>query len=172
MSKNVDFSGRPFHFIGIGGIGMSALAYILAKRNLPTYGSDLKSSHITKRLQAIGTHIFWCQDAKNLELFQQISQQKNLSPSNDSNLNFSSINLRLNAEALMTKKHNGRMEDNQEISELPQVICSTAINKTNSEYKAAIALGCPILHRSDLLAALIQDYQSIAVAGTHGKTTT
>ncbi|NEP77409.1 MAG: UDP-N-acetylmuramate--L-alanine ligase [Okeania sp. SIO3B3] len=172
MSKYVDFSGRPFHFIGIGGIGMSALAYILAKRNLPTYGSDLKSSHITKRLQAIGTHIFWCQDAKNLESFQQVSQQKNLSPSNDSNLNLSSIDLRLNAEALMTEKRNSRMEDNQEISELPQVICSTAINKTNSEYKAAIALGCPILHRSDLLAALIQDYQSIAVAGTHGKTTT
>ncbi|NEP72361.1 MAG: UDP-N-acetylmuramate--L-alanine ligase [Okeania sp. SIO2G4] len=172
MSIYVDFNGRPFHFIGIGGIGMSALAYILAKRNLPTYGSDLKSSHITKRLQAIGTHIFWHQDAKNLELFQQISQEKNVSPSNDSNLNLSSIDLRLNAEALMTEKRNGRMEDNQEISELPQVICSTAINKTNSEYEAAIALGCPILHRSDLLAALIQDYQSIAVAGTHGKTTT
>ncbi len=33
-------------------------------------------------------------------------------------------------------------------------------------------LGCPIWHRSDVLAALIADYQSIAVAGTHGKTTT
>ncbi|NES75102.1 MULTISPECIES: UDP-N-acetylmuramate--L-alanine ligase [unclassified Okeania] len=172
MSIYVDFSGRPFHFIGIGGIGMSALAYILAKRNLPTYGSDLKSSHITKRLQAIGTHIFWDQDAKNLELFQQISQEKNLSPSNDLNLNLPPIDLRLNAEALKREKRNGRMEDNQEISELPQVICSTAINQTNSEYKAAISLGCPILHRSDLLAALIQEYQSIAVAGTHGKTTT
>ncbi|NEQ74595.1 MAG: UDP-N-acetylmuramate--L-alanine ligase [Okeania sp. SIO2C9] len=172
MSKYVDFSGRPFHFIGIGGIGMSALAYILAKRNLPIYGSDLKSSHITKRLQAIGTHIFWHQDAKNLELFQQVSQEKNLSPSNDSNLNLSPIDLRLNTEGLITEKHNSTMEDNQEISQLPQVICSTAINTTNSEYEAAIALGCPILHRSDLLAALIQDYQSIAVAGTHGKTTT
>ncbi|NEP87687.1 MAG: UDP-N-acetylmuramate--L-alanine ligase [Okeania sp. SIO2C2] len=172
MSIYVDFSGRPFHFIGIGGIGMSALAYILAKRNLPTYGSDLKSSHITKRLQAIGTHIFWDQDAKNLELFQHFSQEKNVSPSNDSNLNLSPIDLCLNTEGLMTEKHNSRMEDNQEISQLPQVICSTAINTTNSEYKAAIALGCPILHRSDLLAALIQEYQSIAVAGTHGKTTT
>ncbi|NES67812.1 MAG: UDP-N-acetylmuramate--L-alanine ligase [Okeania sp. SIO2D1] len=172
MSKYVDFSGRPFHFIGIGGIGMSALAYILAKRNLPTYGSDLKSSHITKRLQAIGTHIFWRQDAKNLESFQQVSQQKNVSPSNNLNLNLSPINLRLSTETLMTEKHNSRMEDKQEISELPQVICSTAINKTNPEYQAAIELKCPILHRSDLLAALIQDYQSIAVAGTHGKTTT
>ncbi len=56
--------------------------------------------------------------------------------------------------------------------ELPQVICSTAISAENLEYQAAQELGCPIFHRSDLLAALIQDYQSIAVAGTHGKTTT
>ncbi len=55
---------------------------------------------------------------------------------------------------------------------IPQVICSTAINTNNLEYKAALELGYPILHRSDVLAALIADYHSIAVAGTHGKTTT
>ncbi|MBL1209856.1 UDP-N-acetylmuramate--L-alanine ligase, partial [Geminocystis sp. GBBB08] len=53
-----------------------------------------------------------------------------------------------------------------------QIICSTAINNHNSEYQEAINKGYPIYHRSDLLAALIKDYQSIAVAGTHGKTTT
>lgn len=35
-----------------------------------------------------------------------------------------------------------------------------------------MALGCPIFHRSDLLAALIAKHKGIAVAGTHGKTTT
>jgi UDP-N-acetylmuramate--alanine ligase len=55
---------------------------------------------------------------------------------------------------------------------LPQVICSTAINSVNTEYQAALERGYPIFHRSDLLAALIQDYHSVAVAGTHGKTTT
>jgi UDP-N-acetylmuramate--alanine ligase len=55
---------------------------------------------------------------------------------------------------------------------LPQVICSTAINESNSEYRAAMQMGCPIFHRSDLLAALMHQQQSIAVAGTHGKTTT
>ncbi len=172
MFKYVDLSGKPFHFIGIGGIGMSALAYILAKRNLPIYGSDLKSSHITRRLEAIGAHIFWHQEAKNLELFQQTTETQNLSLSNNSNLNLSPTDLRVNTEAVTTKKHNGRVTNNQAIFHLPQVVCSTAINTTNSEYKAAIELGCPIFHRSDLLAALIQDYQSIAVAGTHGKTTT
>ena len=58
MPNSVDFSGKPFHFIGIGGIGMSALAYVLAKRKLPVSGSDIRSSHITQRLSAIGSHIF------------------------------------------------------------------------------------------------------------------
>jgi UDP-N-acetylmuramate--alanine ligase len=60
----------------------------------------------------------------------------------------------------------------QPAEHLPQVICSTAINTNNAEYRAALELGCPIFHRSDVLAALIQDYRSVAVAGTHGKTTT
>ena len=63
----VDLSGRPFHFIGIGGIGMSALAYILAKRQLPVSGSDLRTSHITQRLEAVGTQIFNGQAAANFD---------------------------------------------------------------------------------------------------------
>lgn len=57
---------------------------------------------------------------------------------------------------------------------LPQVVCSTAINPKNDEFQAAQALGCPIFHRSDLLAALMAEpqTQSVAIAGTHGKTTT
>jgi UDP-N-acetylmuramate--alanine ligase len=72
MPNFVDFSGRPFHFIGIGGIGMSALAYVLAKRNLPVSGSDIRSSHITQRLEAIGAHIFGRQDASNLQLWHHL----------------------------------------------------------------------------------------------------
>ncbi|BAZ00977.1 UDP-N-acetylmuramate--alanine ligase [Tolypothrix tenuis PCC 7101] len=148
MSNNsVDFSGRPFHFIGIGGIGMSALAYVLAKRQLPVSGSDLRPNHITRKLESIGTHIFSRQEASNLEFFRPLVS--------------SGVGL------------NSRLESNSSNNTtLPQVICSTAINTTNLEYKAAIELGCPILHRSDVLAALIADYHSIAVAGTHGKTTT
>ncbi len=69
MPNSVDFSGKPFHFIGIGGIGMSALAYVLAKRKLPVSGSDIRSSHITQRLSAIGSHIFHTQDPSNLNFF-------------------------------------------------------------------------------------------------------
>jgi UDP-N-acetylmuramate--alanine ligase len=120
----VNLNGRPFHFIGIGGIGMSAIAHILIKRGIPVSGSDLKSNNITENLEELGAKIFTPQREDNI---------------NDGNL---------------------------------QIVCSTAIKPDNPEYVKAIALGCPIFHRSDLLAALIEDYDSIAVAGTHGKTTT
>jgi UDP-N-acetylmuramate--alanine ligase len=147
MSNSIDFSGRPFHFIGIGGIGMSALAYVLAKRQLPVSGSDLRPNQITRKLESIGAHIFGRQEASNLEFFRpQVSTNEVVLKSPD------------------------QLAVSQSI--LPQVICSTAINTNNLEYKAALELGCPILHRSDVLAALIAEYHSIAVAGTHGKTTT
>ena len=69
MSNSIDFSGRPFHFIGIGGIGMSALAYVLTKRQLPVSGSDLRPNHITHKLESLGAHIFSKQEANNLEFF-------------------------------------------------------------------------------------------------------
>ncbi len=54
----------------------------------------------------------------------------------------------------------------------PLVVISTAIPKNNPELKAAIQEKLEIWHRSDLLAALIDGQASIAVAGSHGKTTT
>ena len=69
MGNYVDFGGRPIHFIGIGGIGMSGLAYVLARRGLPVSGSDLKSTNITQKLAAEGAHIFLKQDASNLDFF-------------------------------------------------------------------------------------------------------
>ncbi|PZO37385.1 MAG: UDP-N-acetylmuramate--L-alanine ligase [Pseudanabaena frigida] len=125
MLNPVDFSGRPFHFVGIGGIGMSAIAYILAKQGFTVSGSDLSSNRITQKLQALGVKIF-----------------------------------------------QGHHADNIDLANAPQVVCSTAINQQNPEFQVALAKGLPILHRSDLLAALIEKFQAISVAGTHGKTTT
>jgi UDP-N-acetylmuramate--alanine ligase len=69
MGNAIDFGGRPIHFIGIGGIGMSGLAYVLARRGLPVSGSDLRSTNITQKLEAEGAHVFLTQDASNLEYF-------------------------------------------------------------------------------------------------------
>jgi len=158
MLSSVDFSGRPFHFIGIGGIGMSALAYVLAKRNLPVSGSDISLSHITRRLQDEGAHIFWSQEATNLDFFcpPTVLVDKAVVSLKPAGETIAVVQEREIASTLL----------------LPQVICSTAIHPANPEYQAAMTLGCPIFHRSDLLAALIQNYRSIAIAGTHGKTTT
>jgi UDP-N-acetylmuramate--alanine ligase len=165
MRNSVDFSGRPFHFIGIGGIGMSALAHVLAQRKLPVSGSDIRPSHITRRLQELGAHIFREQDATNLKFFLSTTDSaiETLKPATVG------IGSALKEPPL---KSEGKLKVAPCVDVLPQVICSTAINSTNFEYRAAIELGCPIFHRSDVLAALLQDYQSIAVAGTHGKTTT
>jgi UDP-N-acetylmuramate--alanine ligase len=154
----VDLNGKPFHFIGIGGIGMSALAYIVAQRQLPVSGSDLNSSHITDRLEALGVKVFQSQSAKNLDFFNTPCLEKPQP-------------LPVTAGGQPETAAESILSINQ-TDTLPQIICSTAIALTNPEYLAAIELGCPIFHRSDLLAALIQQYQSIAVSGTHGKTTT
>jgi len=121
----IDFSGRPFHFIGIGGIGMSAIAHVLVKQGYAVSGSDLNQNRITSQLQDLGVIIYEGQSADNISALAQ-----------------------------------------------PQIICSTAISDRNPEFQAAKALDLPIFHRSDVLAALISQFEGIAVAGTHGKTTT
>jgi UDP-N-acetylmuramate--alanine ligase len=52
------------------------------------------------------------------------------------------------------------------------VVASTAIRPANPELVAARSLGIPVLRRAELLAALTSGRTLIAVAGTHGKTTT
>jgi UDP-N-acetylmuramate--alanine ligase len=64
------------------------------------------------------------------------------------------------------------LTSHQQNGHKPQVICSSAIAVNNPEYQAACELNYPTFHRSDVLAGLIENCESIAVAGTHGKTTT
>ena len=141
MTK-VNLDGRPLHFIGIGGIGMSALAHIVAQRQLPVSGSDVRKSHITDRLESLGAKVFYSQKAKNIESITATnsftSQPKiALTERNEETVTVLDETLNINSFGL------------------PQIICSTAIAESNPEYQAAIQLGCPIFHRSDVLAALI-----------------
>ncbi len=52
------------------------------------------------------------------------------------------------------------------------VVVSSAIRADNPELVAARQRGVPVVHRSDALAALMGGRRALAVAGTHGKTTT
>ena len=49
---------KRIHFIGIGGIGMSAIAYVLIKRGALVSGSDVEESSITEKLKKIGAKIY------------------------------------------------------------------------------------------------------------------
>ena len=116
---------RHIHFIGIGGAGMSALAYVLVKRGFDVTGSDLQAGHMAYELAEAGALVYMGHDECQIE----------------------------GAEA---------------------VVVSTAIPKTNPELVAARAKNIPVLHRSDVLMALLNGTgtKGVAVAGAHGKTTT
>ena len=57
-------------------------------------------------------------------------------------------------------------------SRAPLVVVSSAVPAHNLELEEARRAGLQVLHRSDVLASLIADQRSVAVAGSHGKTTT
>jgi len=111
------------HFIGIGGIGMSALAGISKKMGHEVSGSDKEKSQITDSLRKIGIKVYIGHKKENLPKKPDI------------------------------------------------IVYTSAIEKTNPEYQAAIKLKAKILERADYLGILMKDKKAIAVSGTHGKTT-
>jgi len=54
------------HFIGIGGISMSALAELLHNRGFSVSGSDIKKSPLTTHLESLGITVFYTQQAQNI----------------------------------------------------------------------------------------------------------
>jgi UDP-N-acetylmuramate--alanine ligase len=63
-------------------------------------------------------------------------------------------------------------QDGSGVNADTNVVCvSTAIEESNPDIAAARSRGIPIIHRSDLLAAIIATKKTIAVAGTSGKST-
>lgn len=58
--------GDRFHFIGIGGYGMSGIAQILFELGYNVKGSDIKQSEITERLSRVGIPIYIGHDPNNI----------------------------------------------------------------------------------------------------------
>lgn len=58
------------------------------------------------------------------------------------------------------------------VQDAPTVIYSTAVVSSNPEISKARSEGLTCLHRSELLAELMEGYAALLIAGTHGKTTT
>jgi UDP-N-acetylmuramate--alanine ligase len=120
---------QPLHFIGVGGIGMSALAGILAARGYLVSGSDPRNTPVVEALRRAGVTVFHEQVAETIQTVHTASGD-------------------------------------------PLVVISSAVPAGNAELIEARRLGLTVVHRSDILAALINSQPSIAVAGSHGKTTT
>jgi UDP-N-acetylmuramate--alanine ligase len=59
-----------------------------------------------------------------------------------------------------------------QLGESDVVVVSSAVNRTNPEVAAALARRIPVVPRAEMLGELMRFRYSIAVAGTHGKTTT
>ncbi len=111
------------HFVGIGGIGMAALAELLHAQGFEVSGSDLVSGPTIERLRELGLRVDIGHDATNV----------------------------------------GRAET---------VIRSSAIPDNNPELDAARRAGISIVSRGALLAEVMRTKDAIAIAGSHGKTTT
>ena len=60
----------------------------------------------------------------------------------------------------------------EQIDGADMIVVSSAVPSTNPEWSAAEARGLPVLKRADLLRALMQGMVGVAIAGSHGKTTT
>ena len=85
-----------------------------------------------------------------------------------SDLNKSNNTNRL--EKLGIKVYIGQKKSN--VVDAKIIVVSTAISEKNEEFIAAKKMFLPIVHRSEMLGELMRLKQSIAIAGTHGKTTT
>ena len=85
-----------------------------------------------------------------------------------SDLASNSVTARLQAAG--ANVYQGHQKEN--LTDADVVVVSSAVNEANPEVKEARARGIPVVPRALMLAELMRFRQGIAVAGTHGKTTT
>ncbi len=115
---------RHVHLVGIGGIGLSAIARVLLARGVRVSGSDLAATPITEALSRAGVQVY------------QDHRVENVSADTD------------------------------------LVVITSAVGGDNPEVAAAQARGVRVVKRREFLGELTEGYRTIAIAGSHGKTTT
>ena len=79
------FSGdgdKPIHFVGIGGIGMSAIAEVLHDRGVPVRGSDQKDGANVRRLAGKGIPVTIGHIGENVEGASQVVLSSAVKPDN------------------------------------------------------------------------------------------
>jgi UDP-N-acetylmuramate--alanine ligase len=123
-TSNKEKTRQNIYFLGIGGIGMSALARYFMSLGARVSGYDKTPSPLTARLEKEGMEIHYEEDISKIP------------------------------------------------SETELVIHTPAVPVNHAEYQWFLKKGIPIKKRAEVLGMIASGYKTIAVAGTHGKTTT
>jgi len=118
------------YFLGIGGIGMSALARWFHKKGMNVSGYDRTATTLTMELEREGVSIHYEDSIENIP--EEVGREK----------------------------------------EKTLVVFTPAIPMEHLEYNHLKDNGYTIMKRSEVLGLITRGYKTIAVAGTHGKTTT
>ena len=114
---------KRIHCLGIGGVGLSAVAEILQDNGHVVSGTDINKSEITNHLRDNGIKIYYEHKAENVDC-------------------------------------------------VDAVVYSNAVPETNPEIIRAKEHRIPIFSRAEVLGMIMNSYKhSVAVCGTHGKTT-
>jgi UDP-N-acetylmuramate--alanine ligase len=116
-------TNTAYHLVGVGGIGMSAIARLLVARGANVSGSDVRRTPLVAELEAEGVRVEIDHRAENV----------------------------------------GAAET---------VVVSSAIAHDNPEFVTAVDRKLNVVTRGAMLAELAKGHKLVAVAGTHGKTTT
>lgn len=122
-SENILGQAKNIYFIGIGGIGISAIARMLIAEGKKVSGSDSASSEITQALEELGAQIFIGQKAENIP------------------------------------------------ADIDLFIYTVAVKEDNPEFIEAKSLGVKMMTYAETLNEISKSKYTIAVSGTHGKTT-
>ena len=112
------------YFIGIGGIGMSAIARYFNTRGVAVAGYDKTETALTQQLNAEGIRVYYTEDLDVL-------------PEN-----------------------------------IDLVVYTPAVPSDHQQLVHLLNLGVPVMKRAQVLGLISQAQKTIAIAGTHGKTTT
>lgn len=114
----------PVHLLGVGGVGMAALAVQLLGRGHAVSGCDAHATRITSHLESLGIRVHHGHDPRHITGGEQF------------------------------------------------IVRSPAVREREAEVRAVKTAALPLLTRGVVLPALLRGRASVAVAGSHGKTTT
>lgn len=115
---------KRLYFIGIGGIGMSAIARYFLQRGVDVHGYDRTSTELTRALEAEGMQVHYDEDVDKIP---------------------AGVDL---------------------------VVYTPAVPTSLAEYQYFLNQGTPIKKRAEVLGIISRGMKTVAIAGTHGKTTT